>query len=108
MDKKPAILAFWGQLKSCLAGEEITSHEQAVPRNRLRQIEERSNALNPDVTDADAQLIDSVSRQKQTVSENLLRWSTNPDKGIRQEIRQVHQLGGVARGFAIDPLDGLE
>ena len=108
MDKKPAILAFWGQIKSCLAGEELTSHEEQVPRSRLKQIESRSNALTPDVSDADAQLIDSVSRQKTTVSENLLRWSNNPDKGIRQEIRQIHQLGGVAKGYSIDPLEGLD
>jgi len=108
MDKKPALLAFWGQVKTCLSGAEFTSHEEQVPRNRLKQIENRGNSLTQEVSDADAQLIDSVSRQKQTVSENLLRWSNNPDKGIRQEIRQIHQLGGVAKGYSIDPLEGLD
>ena len=108
MDKKRSILAFWGQVKSALAGDEISSHEDQVPRNRMKQLEIRGAGLTGAVSDCDEQLIDSIARQKTTVSENLVRWSSNPDKGMRQEIRQVHQLGGVAKGFAIDPLADLE
>jgi hypothetical protein len=108
MDMKPAILAFWGQIKSALAGDEISSHEEQVPRNRMKQLESRGAGLTESVSDSEIQLIDSISRQKTTVSENLLRWSCNPDKGIRQEIRQAHQLRGVAKGFSIDPLEDLD
>jgi hypothetical protein len=108
MYKKQSVLTLWGQIKSALAGEEISSHEDQVPRNRLKQMENRSGSLTEAASDCDMQLIDSIARQKQTVSENLLRWSTNPDKGLRQEIRGTHQMGGVAKGFAIDPLADLD
>jgi hypothetical protein len=108
MDKKGSILAFWGQVKSALSGDEIRSHEDQMPRHRMKQMENRGAGLTGTLSNSDEQLIDSIAAQKQTVSENLLRWSTNPDKGLRQEIRGAHQMGGVARGFAIDPLDGIE
>ncbi len=108
MDKKGSILALWGQLKSALSGDEITSHEDHVPRNRMKQLESRGSGLTGAVTAEDEQFIDSVAVQKTTISENLMRWSTNPDKAIRQEFRQPHQMGGVAKGYSIDPLEGLD
>jgi hypothetical protein len=108
MDRKQSVLAIWGQIKSALAGDEISSHEDQVPRNRMKQLESRGCGLTEGVNSSEAELIDSIATQKTTVSENLMRWSTNPDRGIRQEIRQAHQLGGVAKGFAIDPLADLD
>jgi len=108
MDAKRTILSFFGQVKSAWSGVEVTAHEDQVPAHRLKQLETRSAGLTEGVTCEDEQLIDSIARQKTTVSENLLHWSCNPDKGMRQEIRQVHQLGGVAKGFSIDPLTDLD
>ena len=45
MDKKGSILALWGQLKSALSGEEVRSHEDHVPRNRMKQLENRGSGL---------------------------------------------------------------
>jgi hypothetical protein len=108
MDKKASILALWGQVKTVLSGEELSSHEDHMPKNRMKQLESRGSGLTGAVSAEEDQLIDSLASQKTTVSENLQRWSCNPDRGIRQEIRQVHQLGGVTKGFAIDPLADLD
>jgi hypothetical protein len=108
MDKKGGILALWGQIKSALSVDEVTSHEDHMPRNRMKQLEMRGCGLTEAVSSEEEQLIDSVALQKTTVSENLTRWSTNPDKAIRQEFRQAHEMGGVAKGFAIDPLADLD
>ena len=79
-----------------------------MPRNRVKQLENRGGGLTEAVNESQMELIDSIASQKTTISENLLRWSNNPDKGMRQEIRGVHQMGGVAKGFAIDPLADLD
>ncbi|MBU6452247.1 MAG: hypothetical protein KGS72_10740 [Cyanobacteria bacterium REEB67] len=102
---------FWGQLKAALSVHETVAHHQHLPQARLRQMESRSNAaileaeaVPRGAVRPEAELIDSLASQRATVCDNQLRWSCNPDKGIKQEIRKGHQLSGVARGFSIDPL----
>ena len=74
----------------------------------MKQLGSRGGGLTGAVAPEESELIDSIARQKQTVNEHNLRWSTNPDKGIRQDIRGAHQMGGVAKGFEIDPLGNLD
>lgn len=115
LDKKGSVLSFWNQIKSVLAGEELTSHEELVPRSRLKKMEMRTDtALEPGdlssipLPDGDLPLVEGFAAQKPVAVDNLLRWSCNPDKGLRQEIRKAHEMGGVAKGFAIDPLSDLD
>jgi hypothetical protein len=115
MDKKAQLTRLWSQLKASVSVHETVAHHEHLPKARLRQMESRSN---PAVSDSGvpaegaarpaAELIDALSSQRATVCDNQLRWSCNPDKGIKQEIRKGNQLSGVARGFSIDPLVDME
>ena len=108
MVKKPQISVLWGQLKAALSVHETIAPEQNLPASRLKQIETRCGGLTQKCAEQDLELIDNLASQKTTVGDNSLRWSCNPDKGIKQDIRKIHQLGGVSRGFSIDPLADIE
>jgi hypothetical protein len=64
--------------------------------------------------DAEPQTIEELQqrtrekmRARQTVRENALRWSNNPDAHLTQEIRNIDQLAGVSKGFEIDPMANM-
>ena len=118
------------QAKTAAKGDE-------TPINRFKQIEARNKAALPDdagndnkeaivglvelqvavVTvqvDAGPQTIEELQartrekmRARQTVRENALRWSNNPDAHLTQEIRNIDQLAGVSKGFEIDPMANM-
>lgn len=92
---------FFNNLKAKLTSE-VELAEQACPSARLKQIEARSRE------NIEAGLIDSSNRQKTTVREVAIRWSTNPDGFVRQDIRKPHQMAGNQSNFEIDPMAKLD
>ncbi|CAN5223225.1 hypothetical protein BH11CYA1_BH11CYA1_37080 [soil metagenome] len=99
-----AVTNFLNNLKSKLSLEAPREElaQQACPSARLKQIEVRSREA------CEAGLIESVVRQKTTVREAAIRWSSNPDGFIRQEIRKPHQMTGNQSNFEIDPMAKLD
>jgi hypothetical protein len=108
MDRKAQILALWKQFKAAIAVYETVAHEDHLPRARMRQIESRMpNVQVLQATKGDdscGDLTDAAVLQRVTVVDNSLRWSSNPDKAIKQEIRKANDMSGVVKGFSIDPL----
>jgi hypothetical protein len=97
-----AVTDFLNKLKARLVldapREELA--QMACPAARLKQIEARSKES--------AELVESVARQKTTVREVAIRWSSNPDGFVRQEIRKPHQMAGNQSNFEIDPMAKLD
>ena len=95
---------FLNNLKSKLISDVPRSElaQQSCPAARLKQIEARSRET------IEAGLIDSTNRQKTTVREVAIRWSTNPDGFVRQDIRKPHQMAGHQSNFEIDPMAKLD
>lgn len=95
-----SVADFLNNLKAKLTAEPQHS-EQACPAARLKQIEARSK----EVVEVSS---DSISRQRTTVREVAIRWSTNPEGFVRQEIRKPHQMAGNQSSFEIDPMAKLD
>lgn len=95
-----SVAGFLNNLKAKLTAEPQHS-EQACPAARLKQIEARSK----EVVEVSS---DSISRQRTTVREVAIRWSTNPEGFVRQEIRKPHQMAGNQSSFEIDPMAKLD
>jgi hypothetical protein len=92
---------FFNNLKAKLTSDaELAA--SACPPARLKQIEARSKE------NIEAGLIDSSNRQKNTVREVAIRWSTNPEGFVRQDIRKPHQMAGNQSNFEIDPMAKLD
>lgn len=99
---KFSVQGFFEKLKSFSSDRPSAHHEVS----RLKQIENRSQTKVK--TDEERRIQDALAdKQRVTVKESALRWSNNPDRAIKQEIRQHHQMGGVEKSFEIDPMLGL-
>lgn len=103
MSKAFSVQSLFEKLKS-FGSDRPGAHEEV---SRLKQIENRSQTKVK--TDEARRVQDAVAdKQRVTVKESALRWSNNPDRGMKQEIRQHHQMGGVEKAFEIDPMLGLQ
>ncbi len=94
-----SVADFLNNLKAKLTSE--PQHSEHCPLARLKQIEARSK----EVVEVSS---DSISRQRTTVREVAIRWSTNPEGFVRQEIRKPHQMAGNQSNFEIDPMAKLD
>lgn len=94
-----SVADFLNNLKAKLTSE--SQHLEQCPSARLKQIEARSKEVV-------AVSSDSISRQRTTVREVAIRWSTNPEGFVRQEIRKPHQMAGNQSNFEIDPMAKLD
>jgi len=94
-----SVADFLNNLKAKLTSE--PQHSEQCPSARLKQIEARSK----EVVEVGS---DSISRQRTTVREVAIRWSTNPEGFVRQEIRKPHQMAGNQSNFEIDPMAKLD
>ena len=94
-----SVADFLNNLKAKLTSE--PQYSEQCPSARLKQIEARSK----EVLEVSS---DSISRQRTTVREVAIRWSTNPEGFVRQEIRKPHQMAGNQSNFEIDPMAKLD
>jgi len=98
MNKINSVAQFLSNLRAKLAPADV---HDPCPLARLKQIETR-------VRESEANLIDSISRQKTTVREPAVRWSSNPDSYTKQNILKPHQMAGNSSNFEIDPMSKLD
>ncbi len=100
MNKINSVADFLAKLKAKLVTP-APENQEPCPLARLKQMESRCK-------ETEANLIDSVSRQKTTVREAAVRWSNNPDSYVRQQILKPHQMLGNSSNFEIDPMANLD
>ncbi len=100
MNKINAVAEFLTKLKDKLVSPQPEVPE-SCPLARLKKMESRSK-------ETEANLIDSISRQTTTVREVAVRWSSNPDNYVRQQILKPHEMRGNSSNFEIDPMANLD
>lgn len=83
-------------------------HDQKLPVERLKQIQERLAEKEASLLCVDSELKDGIeSSSRESAHIGLMRWCGNADKYLRQEIRDPADLGGCNPLFEIDPMSKL-